>query len=428
LDGRSPRRLSPALEPLTELALDLRWTWSHSGDALWRTIDAETWELTRNPWYLLQELPERRLEELADDPSFRVELGRLVADRRSYLTSESWFTANGARLAGARIAYFSMEFGLGEAVPLYAGGLGILAGDYLKTASDLGLPVVGVGVLFQEGYFRQAIDASGNQLEAYPYNDPTVLPIQPAAAKSGGWLRVPVELPARTVWLRVWRANVGRVDLYLLDTNDPLNSPLDRAITARLYGGGPDTRLLQEIVLGIGGWRALEALELEPAVAHLNEGHAAFVVLERARRFMDRQRVSFREALWGARAGNVFTTHTPVAAGFDTFAPELVERSFGPYLSGLSISARDLLALGRKNADDSSEPFNMAYLALRGCARANGVSRLHGAVSRALFAGLYPRWPEGEVPIGHVTNGVHVPTWDSRSADALWTAACGKQP
>lgn len=289
-------------------------------------------------------------------------------------------------------------------------------------------PLVGVGILFQEGYFRQSIDAGGNQREAYPYNDPTSLPIQQVAAKSGGSLRVPVELRGRTLWLRVWRANVGRVDLYLLDGNEPLNSPVDRGITAKLYGEGVETRLLQEMILGIGGWRALEALGLQPSVAHLNEGHAAFVVLERARRFMESHRVSFREALWATRAANVFTTHTPVAAGFDAFPTELMEKYFPArgYPTQLGISSRDLFALGRRGGDDLREPFNMAYLAMRGCARVNGVSRLHGSVSQRLFAELYPRWPEKEVPVDYVTNGIHVPTWDSRAADELWTRSCGK--
>lgn len=225
--------------------------------------------------------------------------------------------------------------------------------------------------------------------------------------------------------LRVWQARVGCTALYLLDRNDPLNSPADRGITSELYGGGPEFRLVQEIVLGIGGWRMIEALGLEIDVCHLNEGHAAFVVLERARRFMAQHRASFTEALWATRAGNLFTTHTPVAAGFDR-SPELIETYCRGLRGDLGISVAELLELGRANPGDSEEPFTMAYLALRGCAAANGVSRLHGAVSRRLFHDLYPRWPEREVPAGHVTNGIHVPSWDSRGADRLWTEACGK--
>ncbi len=425
-----PRDLPPGLEALAELALDLRWTWSHAGDRLWQTLEPGAWKRTRNPWVILQNVSRQRLQELAGDADFRGELDRLVAEREHYLSDSGWcdrvYPGHGMRT----VAYFSMEFGLSEALPLYAGGLGILAGDFLKAASDLALPVVGVGLLYQEGYFRQLLDKEGRQIEAYPYNDATSLPIQPVTAPSGAWLHVPLEFPGRTLLLRVWRANVGRLPLYLLDGNDPLNSPADRGITSKLYGGGMEMRFVQELVLGVGGWRALEALGVEVDVCHLNEGHAAFVVLERARRFMQQTGLNFWEALWATRAGNVFTTHTPVAAGFDTFPPALIDKYFPyfrNYLAQLGIPAADLLGLGRKDPSDLQEPFNMAYLALRGCSTANGVSRLHGMVSRRIFQPLYPRWPEAEVPVGHVTNGVHVPSWDSPWADRLWTESCGKE-
>ena len=413
---------------LAELALDLRWTWSHAGDALWRMVDAPAWEQTRNPWAMLQDTPRDRLTALAADPAFMGELERVLRARLRYRSDAGPYGHGLSRSARARIAYFSMEFGLSEAVPLYAGGLGILAGDYLKTASDLGVAAVGVGLLYQVGYFRQILDADGRQQATYPYNDPASLPIEPVRAHSGGILHVPLLLPGRTLLLRVWRARVGRASLYLLDTNDPLNSPTDRGIAGELYGGGPEMRLIQEVVLGIGGWRALEAMGIDVDVCHLNEGHAAFAVLERARAFMQRHRTSFAEALWATRAGNVFTTHTPVAAGFDAYSTELIDKYFpwfGNYVASLGLSRERLLALGRRDASDSGEPFNMAYLAMRGSAMANGVSRLHGAISRRIFAPLYPRRPEDEVPVGHVTNGVHVPSWDSRWADALWTRACG---
>jgi starch phosphorylase len=422
-----PRVLPQGLEALTELALDLRWTWSHVGDALWRNIDPDLWERTRSPWAILQYTPHSRLEALLENGVFRDELRDLAAERERY-ANEPGYHAQSCRDAGLGcIAYFSMEFGLSEAFPLYAGGLGILAGDCLKTASDLGLPLVGVGLLYQEGYFRQMVDARGRQREAYPYNDPSTLPIQPVLGASGAWLRIALEFPGRTVHLRVWQASVGRVRLYLLDSNDLLNGPGDRGITAKLYGGGAEMRLMQEAVLGIGGWRMLETLGLEPEVCHLNEGHAAFAVLERAARFARRSGVSFEEALWATRAGNVFTTHTPVAAGFDRFAPELMQQYFHDALRPRELSLAALLALGRADPGDDREAFNMAYLALRGCGRANGVSRLHGEVSRRLFSGLYPRWPEREVPIDHVTNGVHVPSWDSPWSDRLWSQACGKR-
>jgi starch phosphorylase len=401
------------------LALDLRWTFRHEGDTLWRALDADTWERTRNPWFLLQSVPEARLRALASDDAFKRELARLASPAP-------------ALAVDATVAYFSMEFAIGEAIPLYAGGLGVLAGDYLKTASDLNLPIVGVGLLYQEGYFRQTISADGHQHESYPYTDPTALPIEPVRAPTGGWLRVTVELPGRALWLRVWRARIGRVSLLLLDSNDLFNTPGDRGITCKLYAGGVERRLLQEIVLGIGGWRALEAIGIAPAVAHLNEGHAAFAVVERARSFVARERVSFAEALWATRAGNVFTTHTPVAAGFDSFAPELVEKYFtGATLHELGIAAAELLGLGRRDPRDHAEPFNMAYLAMRGCARANGVSRLHAEVSRRIFAPLFPRVPEHEIPIGHITNGVHMPSWAADDADVraltdedLWRRRC----
>ncbi len=424
--GAFPRALPKALAGLGELALDLRWTWSHAGDALWRRVSQEVWARTRNPWIILQDLPSQRLAELARNAGFRRELRELLAAREAYRRDPGWYgqTHAGAALRG--VAYFSLEFGLGEALPLYAGGLGILAGDCLKTASDLGVPAVGVGLFYQVGYFRQVMDATGRQQELYPYNDPTSLPIEPVPDPAGGWLHVALELPGRSLLLRVWQVRVGRTALYLLDSNDPLNSPADRGITSELYGGGAELRLMQELVLGLGGWRMLEALGLEIDVCHLNEGHAAFVVLERARRFMEKSRVSFGEALWATRAGNVFTTHTPVGAGFDRFPPALIEQYVREMPGQLGISMAELMGLGRADPRDASEPFTMAYLALRGCATANGVSRLHGAVSRRLFQPLYPRWPEREVPVEYVTNGVHVPSWDSRGADRLWTEACGK--
>jgi starch phosphorylase len=320
-----------------------------------------------------------------------------------------------------------MEFMLSEALPIYSGGLGNVAGDQLKTASDLGVPVVGVGLLYQQGYFRQVIDKEGAQQALFPYNDPGQLPITPLRRPNGEWLRLEIAFPGYSVWLRVWQVQVGRVKLYLLDSNDAANDPAYRGITSELYGGGPELRLKQEVILGIGGWRVLRELGVQPEVCHLNEGHAAFAVLERARSFTEENGQSFEVALAATRAGNLFTTHTAVAAGFDRFTPSLIAEYLGPYAEKkLGISVRDLLALGRLNPDDSSESFNMAYLAIRGSGAVNGVSRLHGEVSRHLFGPLFHNWPQDEVPIGYVTNGVHMPTWDSAPADDLWTEACGK--
>ena len=412
---------------LLQLALDLRWTWSHAADSLWRRLDAERWSATHNPWHLLHDIPPEQLNAAVRDPQIREQIRVLTETRARDQGAPCWcqFAFEGA--LPHCVAYFSMEFGLGEALPLHAGGLGVLAGDTLKGASDLGLPMVGVGLLYQEGYFRQSITADGSQLELYPYNEPASLPIQRVLGPDGGRLHVPVQFPGRTVRLRVWRANVGRVPLYLLDSNDPLNTPADRGITAKLYGRGPEVRLMQEILLGVGGWQMLQMLGIEVDVCHLNEGHAAFAGLERARQWMRKRGVLFDDALTATRGGNVFTTHTPVEAGFDRYGPDLVCRYL---LDDLAREARcsteHLLALGRKDGTATGEPFNMGYLAMRTSIAANGVSRLHGAVSRRLFQPLFPRWPEREVPVGHVTNGVHVPSWDSPWSDRIWTEACGK--
>ncbi|HKK14900.1 MAG TPA: alpha-glucan family phosphorylase [Gammaproteobacteria bacterium] len=421
-----PRALPAALEGLAELAVDLRWSWNHSADALWEAVDADLWRSTGNPWLILESVSRRRLDALARDDGFRRELHRQVRHRRAYMDQPAWFDRRHGSASLGPVAYFSMEFGLGEALPIYSGGLGILAGDLLKTASDLGVPVAGVGLLYQQGYFRQALDADGNQLAYFPYNNPTMLPVLPLRDADGEWLRVSVDLPGRRLVVRGWEARVGRTSLYLLDSNDLLNEPGDRGITGELYGGGTELRLQQEMVLGIGGWRLLRALGVDSEICHLNEGHAAFVVLERARNLMQTTGRDFAAALRCTRAGNVFTTHTPVAAGFDRFAPRLMAQYLGRYAGELGLDLSGLLALGRTRPEDDQEPFNMAFLALRGCNRVNGVSAIHGQVSRRLFQPLFPRWPQGEVPVTHVTNGVHVPSWDSAAADTLWTRASGQ--
>ena len=320
-----------------------------------------------------------------------------------------------------------MEFMLSEALPIYVGGLGNVAGDQLKSASDLGVPVAAVGLFYQQGYFRQQIDKYGNQQALFPYNDPGQLPITPLRLPNGEWLRIKVSLSGYPVWLRTWQVRAGRVKLYLLDSNDPVNLPMHRGITGEIYGGGPDLRIQQEILLGIGGWKLLNALGIKPEVCHINEGHAAFLVLERANDFMKENGTTFEEALAVTRAGNLFTTHTAVAAGFDHFSPSLMEQFFGDYAANeLGIHFNNLMALGRQDPNNTSESFNTAYLAIRGSGAVNGVSQLHGAVSRRLFQSLFPRWPVEEVPVGFVTNGVHTPSWDSEFADELWTEASGK--
>ncbi len=420
-----PRALPEPLQELTTLALDLRWSWHHGSDALWHSMDSELWEATANPWLVLETVSDARLEALARDRQFLDEMQQQLQMRAAHFGAETWFQKQAPSFSGY-VAYLSMEFGLCEALPIYSGGLGVLAGDHLKTACDLGVPVIGVGLLYQQGYFRQVLDAWGEQIEFFPYNNPSMLPVTPLRDDSGEWVRVVIELPGRPVRLRAWSAQVGRRSLLLLDSNDPLNEPGDRGITGELYGGGLETRLQQELVLGIGGWRLLGALKLDCPVCHLNEGHAAFAILERARHAMERNQLPFSVALRATCAGNLFTTHTPVEAGFDRFPPELFAQYFRDYAERLGISMEDLLSLGRANPGDAAEPFNMAYLAMRGVRTVNAVSRLHAAVSRRIFQPLFPRWPQSQVPVDHVTNGVHVPSWDSAAADALWTDACGK--
>jgi starch phosphorylase len=422
--------LPPELSALKTLALDLRWTWSHESDSLWEAVDPALWRRTCNPWIILQNSSPGRLQALSVDSAFRARLQHFMTARDAYYGSSTWFAERGYEGQLRKTVYFSMEFGLGAALPLYAGGLGVLAGDFLKTASDLGVPAIGVGLLYQEGYFRQIVDAAGVQQELYPYNEPATLPIEPVMHENGGWLRIPLELPGRIVLLRVWQANVGRVKLYLLDSNDPLNTPADRGITSKLYGGGSEIRLMQEIALGIGGWRVIEELHPDVEICHINEGHAAFAIIERAYRFAKRGKLQFWESLWATRAGNVFTTHTPVAAGFDTFPAHLL-RTYLPYQEGdlakSGISVEALIGLGRIDPHNAHEAFNMAWLAQRGSAACLGVSRLHGDFSRQIFQPLFPRWPGCEVPVGHITNGVHMPTWDSAEADRIWTEGCGKE-
>ena len=415
-------------EALAELALDLRWSFNHAADQLWERLDAELWDLTHNPWVVLQTVSRERLHTVTSDPSFQKLLADLQRQRKTAEESEGWFQKAHPRSGLSAVAYFSMEFMLSEALPIYSGGLGNVAGDQLKTASNLGVPVIGIGLLYQEGYFRQEIDSQGRQQALYPFNDPGQLPIRPLRDPQGEWLRLTIDFPAGKLWIRTWQVQVGRAKLYLLDTNDPANIPSYRCITSELYGGGPELRLKQELVLGIGGWRLLMALGIQPEVCHLNEGHAAFAVLERARTHMANNRQPFALALTATRIGNLFTTHTPVEAGFDRFAPGLIEWYLKKYAEqALSISLHDFLALGRRNPADSSEPFNMAYLAVRGSGAINGVSQLHGQVSRRIFQPLFPRWPESEVPVTHVTNGVNMPSWDSAEADRLWEATCGKE-
>ncbi len=423
--------LEPPLAALADLACDLRWSWNHATDALWDALEPTVWRRTRNPVLVLRNASRGHLEALASNPAFVDQLRTAVAARLEYMTRPAWFDQEYGGGSPFRVAYFSMEYGITDALPLYSGGLGALAGDHLKAASDLGVPLVAVGLLFRQGYFRQVLDSNGWQRELYTNNSPYSMPVCPVLEDDGRPLRVNIPFPGRDILFRAWRACVGRVDLYLLDSDDPLNSPADRGITGQLYGGDRETRLEQEIALGIGGWRLLKALGIEVDVCHLNEGHAAYVTIERARGFMASHGVTFWEALWATRAGNVFTTHTPLAAAFDTFSESLLEKYYRAqasnyYFADLGLDPAGVTGLGRQNPGDAGEPQNMAYIAARTCSRLNAVSRLHGEVSRRIFAPLYPRWPEEEVPVTHITNAVHVPSWESPAADRLWTGVCGE--
>jgi len=421
---QSIRESLKGYKALEELALDLRSTWHHSADVIWRKIEPELWELTHNPWAVLQAASREKIVEVLEDNKISTYIDDQIKNRNNEINSPGWFQDKYPKSPLKKIAYFSMEFMLSEALPIYSGGLGNVAGDQLKAASDLGVPVIAVGLLYSQGYFRQIIDKDGNQQEFYPYNDPGQLPIRPLRTESGEWIRLKIPMPGWPLWLRIWVANVGRTTLYLLDTNDVANVPTHRGITSELYGGNKELRLKQEMVLGIGGWRLLDSLGINPEVCHLNEGHAALAVLERAYCYMQKTGQSFDVALTATRAGNIFTTHTAVVAGFDHFSPDLIKQYLEMYTSSrLGISIDKLMALGQLHPGDD---FNMAYLAIRGSGFINGVSKLHSEVSRSLFKDLFPRFPEEDIPVGYVTNGVHMPSWDSALSDELWTEACGK--
>ena len=349
--GSHPQPLGSAdvegFDSLAELALDMRWSWNHVTDPVWRQLDPVLWEFTHNPWVVLQTVSREKLQRVLAEPAFRKNVDDLVQGSRDAAQASAWFQKNHPQSALSCVAYFSMEFMLSEALPIYSGGLGNVAGDQLKAASDLGVPVIGVGLLYAQGYFRQVIDKDGAQQALFPYNDPGQLPITPLRQANGEWLRLEIDLPGYSVWLRAWQVQVGRVKLYLLDSNDAANYPAHRGITSELYGGGPELRLAQELLLGIGGWRLLGALGIQPEVCHLNEGHAAFAVLERARSFMQESAQPFEVALTVTRAGNLFTTHTAVAAGFDRFAPALIEQYLAGYAQKqLGISAARFVGAG----------------------------------------------------------------------------------
>ncbi|MGI5916880.1 MAG: alpha-glucan family phosphorylase, partial [Anaerolineae bacterium] len=406
--------LPPRLSPLSDLAYNLWWSWNWDVIDLFRRLDRDLWEETgHNPVLMLGVIPQDRLEEAAEDEGFFAHMMRVYQALNRYMrSSDTWFNKQyAAKFPDLQIAYFSAEFGITECMPMYSGGLGVLAGDHLKSASDLGLPMVGVGLLYQEGYFNQYLNADGWQQETYPVNDFYNMPIRLERDETGQPVKVFVDYPGHTVAAQVWRAQVGRVALYLLDTNLPENRPEDRVITAQLYGGDLDMRIRQEIMLGIGGIRALRALDISPTICHMNDGHPAFLALERIRMAMQDEGLSFHEARQLTLAGNVFTTHTPVLAGIDLFPPHFIDHYFGSYYQELGISRDEFLQLGRPPNPHPDESFSMAILALRLSAGANGVSMRHGQVAREMWRNLWPGTPTAEVPITHITNGVHGRTW-----------------
>lgn len=420
-------RLPEKLSRLSELAHNLWWCWNPDAIFLFRRINENLFAaLNHNPVKLLGVETQDRLNELADDHGFIAHLDRVWDAFQSYLNSKTWFQREGkAAPGGTKIAYFSAEFGLHESFPIYSGGLGILAGDHLKSASDLGLPLVAVGLLYQQGYFRQYLNADGWQQERYPENDFFNMPCRLERSQDGKPIVVGVEFPGRMVHAQVWRAVVGRAPLYLLDCNIAQNSAEDRKITAQLYGGDQDMRIRQEMILGVGGLRALAALGVEPSVCHMNEGHSAFLALERVASTMERGKVDFETARQIVSAGNVFTTHTPVEAGNDMFPAYMVEGYLEPFLKRLSLEKHELLGLGRQRPNDANEPFCMTVLAIRLANHCNGVSALHGKVSRRMWKNIWPDLPEEDVPITSITNGVHTLSMLSGEMRALYDRYLG---
>ncbi len=404
--------LPDPLKPLLEIAQNLWWSWHPEAVELFVRLDRNLWQkYHHNPIRMLGSCSQQTLDAAAQDEGFLNSMRRALETLQQHVTRRPWLDTLKDKPGDFTIAYFCAEFGLTECLQIYSGGLGCLAGDHLKSASELGLPLVGVGLLYRHGYFQQYLNADGWQQEYYPDLDLANLPLSRVRDKSGQQVKVKVDMAGRDVHIAVWKVNVGRIDLYLLDTNLPENDPADREITAQLYGGDMETRIRQEIVLGIGGTRALAELGIEPDVCHLNEGHSAFLALERIRTLIEQHDITFDEARQYAAASNVFTTHTPVPAGIDRFPPEMIERYFKNYTPSLRLDMEGLLALGRENVFSKTEFFSMAVLAIRTADWANGVSKLHGSVSRSMWRSIWPGVPDNEVPIGHVTNGVHARSW-----------------
>jgi glycogen phosphorylase len=421
--------LPASLQPLRQLAYNLYWDWNTEIKELFRRLDRDLWETTRhNPVALLARVSQARLQEVAADDGFLAHMERALGELNTYLNDRSWYKHQRTNRAGKEcFAYFCAEFGLVDCLPIYSGGLGVLAGDHLKSASDLGLPLVAVGLLYQKGYFAQYLNAEGWQQERYPVNDFHNIPVQLERKADGTELRVAVEYPGRMVYARVWRVQVGVVSLYLLDTNIEPNSSYDQDITDALYGGDLDTRIHQEIMLGIGGFRALEALGHKPSVYHMNEGHSGFLILEHIKVLMQRDKLSFIEAKQVAQSSQIFTTHTPVSAGFDLFPPDKTMYYVGHYASVYGLGKDEFMGLGRENTGDLESPFSMAALAMKTSSFVNGVAKLHGVVSREMFQNMWKDVPIDEVPITSITNGVHARSCVAKSVQELYDRYLGPE-
>ena len=407
------RFIAPAQEKLWSLARNLWWSWDQDSTSLFRDLDPVRWrELNHNPISLLSEIPLAKLERRAGELVLHGRINYAYRRQQEYLQADrTWGATHAGVLRPRPVAYFSAEFGLHESLPIYSGGLGVLAGDHVKSASDLDIPLVGVGLFYGQGYFRQRLDRTGWQHEEYLPADVNQLPMEPAIGKKGEPVMIHIQTRGASIAAKVWRVKVGRIDLLLLDSNVDGNTPEDRELTSRLYGGDGRVRVRQELLLGVGGFRALRAMGITPGVLHLNEGHSGFAVLEAIRSRMEEEGVSFDEALPHVSREVVFTTHTPVPAGHDRFSAGLIEEHFGPLREALGLSYDSFMGLGREHPSNHNEEFCMTVLGLRLSRRANAVSALHGEVSRAMWTGLYPDKLEDEVPIGHITNGVHVPSW-----------------
>jgi glycogen phosphorylase len=407
------RFIAPAQERLWALARNVWWSWDHDCISLFRDLDPARWrELNQNPISLLSELPLGEIQRRAAELVLHSRINYVYRRQQEYLNADrTWGTANAGVLRPRPVAYFSAEFGLHESLPIYSGGLGILAGDHIKSASDLDIPLIGIGLFYGQGYFLQRLDQSGWQREEYLQTDVNQLPMQPAIGTNGEPVVIEIDTRGAAIRAKVWRVKVGRCDLLLLDSNVIGNAPEDLDTTSRLYGGDARTRIRQELLLGVGGFRALRAMGIYPGVLHLNEGHSGFAVFEAIRSRMIDEGLDFYKAASQIPREVVFTTHTPVPAGHDRFSPELIEEHLGPLREELGISQDNLMGFGRENPTDYGEQFCMTVLGLKLSRRVNAVSSLHGEVSRAMWKGLYPNRPEDAVPIGHITNGVHVPSW-----------------